>query len=337
MIRKTSPVDKLVKACIALATAATLFVLPEGARAAQRKRTAGTDGEAVVARVNGEPLARSELQRMLTAPLEREGLLRELGARELERGELERLALRKLVSRELLLREAGRRKLVVTDRELDEAVASLRRRFGDLRSFGAWMKARGLDDRSLFENVRTGMLVARVSGALVAGVRVTEDEVGRYYEAHAGDLKREEVRLQIIAVETRAKALEVLAALEKGEEFGGLARKRSVGVRAAQGGDTGWVGAETLAPPLRETVGALKPREYVGPLERGDRYLVVRLHDRRAGRTKSLPEARPEIERRLLAAAQQETLRAWLTEQEKKANVELLPRPDLVGPGELQQ
>jgi len=281
------------------------------------------DNLVVVARVNGEPVTGAEFQRMLSHPLTRNQLQQELGVEDPDPKELERLALRRLIHRRLMLQEAGRRKIAVTDEDLDKVIASLRRRFVDLKDFGVWMKEQGLDDRSLFETIRAEMLATRVAGALVAGVGLTEAQVREYYEAHKEDLKTEEVRIQIIAVKERAEAEEIQAALGKGEDFGRLAQRRSLGQRAARGGDVGWVNSEVLRPPMREAVSTLKPGEAIGPLPRGDEFLIVRLHERRTGRTKSLVEARPEIEPSLLAPKQQKALQSWLAEQEKKSKIEV--------------
>jgi len=84
------------------------------------------------------------------------------------------------------------------------------------------------------------------------------------------------------------------------------------------------VTAEALSPSVRDAVASLKPGEAVGPLPSGEDFLIVRLHQRRPGRAKTLAEARPEIERRLLQIEQHAALREWLREQEKTAKVEVL-------------
>ena len=207
-----------------------------------------------------------------------------------------------VIHRRLMLEEARRRGIVVTDKELDDAIASLRRRFDDLEGFGAWMKEQGLDDRSLFEAVRADMLTDRVWASLVAGVRISDGRGAAVLRRERRDLViGEEVRLRIIAVKDEAAAEEILAALRKGESFRRLARQRSLGVRAAQGGDTGWVDSRTLPEPLRKPVQLLKPGDVGGPLQRGPgEFLVIGLEGRRPIRARSLAEARPEIERQLL-------------------------------------
>jgi parvulin-like peptidyl-prolyl isomerase len=278
----------------------------------------------IVAKVNGEPVARAEWRRMLTAPVERAQLVQELGGEQPDDDKLGRLALEKLIHRRLLLQEAARRGFDVTEKELDAAVASLRSGYGDLRSFGAWMQERGLDDNTLFDTIRAGTLVARVRAALVEKVRVTDEEVRRYHRSHEQEVRTEEARLQIIVVDSRATAAAIMAELRNGKAFAGVARKRSLGARAAQGGDTGWVEVDALPPPLREVVGTLEPRQAVGPVQRGGEFLVVRLGERRPGRAKGLAEARPDIERRLLPAKQQETVQRWLAERERKSDIEVL-------------
>ena len=280
---------------------------------------------AVVARVNGDPVTRAEFQRMVGNPLTRSELQQERGVENPDPKELERLALRKVIHQRLMIEEAARRKIAISADELDKAIAALRRRFEDLESFGKWMTDQSLDDRALFETVRGDMLTARVWALLVEGVRVPEERVVQYYKAHKGELNTDGLWIQTIVVKDEAAAREIQAALGKGADFGRLAQQRSLGVRAARGGDLGWIDSETLWPPMRDAVSTLKPGEAIGPLQNGEQFFIVRLQERRPGRTKTLAEARPEIERRLLAGERQAVVTRWLTEQETKATIEVFP------------
>ena len=306
-----------------------MLVLLAGAPVALSPWGASSAESEVVARVNGEPVTRGELQRTLADPLTRDQLERELGDDKPDRKDLESLALQKLIDRLLILQEAPRRKMTVTEQDLDKALAALRRSFSDLRDFGMWMKERGLDDKSLFDTIRADILIKRVTGELVKDVRPTENEAQDYYEVHKEDLTiGEEVRLRIIAVKEKATAEEILAALRKGESFSRLARTRSLGLHAAQGGDMGWVNSQALPPHLQKAVGMLKTSDVAGPVQKGpEEFLIVGLAGRRPVRAKSLAEARPEIERRLLVVKQQEVIQAWLKEQKRKSKIEVFLQP----------
>jgi peptidyl-prolyl cis-trans isomerase SurA len=278
----------------------------------------------IVARVNGESLTREEFQRMRANPLTLRQLQHELGVKEPDSKELDRLALRKLIQLRLVAHEARLKKITLKEKELDEAVAALRRRFPDLKSFGEWMKEQGLNDKALFESVRADVLAERVRAALIKDVRVTGEQVQQYYESNKEKLKIGEVRLQMIVAKDNPAAEEAVAALRRSKDFALVARQHSIGHRAAKGGDMGWVSSETLWPALRKFVSTMKVGQTGGPLHNGNEFFIVRLADRRAGRALTLAEARPRIEPYLLAVKQQETLQDWLAHQEKKANIEVL-------------
>jgi len=247
---------------------------------------------------------------------------------EAEVATLENPAVRTLFDRQLMLEEAERRRLSVSEDELDQALTELRGRFADLESFGAWMQERGLDDRSLIETIGDDILVRRVAEALVVEVEVSEEEVVEYYAAHREELNiGEEVRLQIIVVNSKEAGEAIMTALSEGENFSRLARMRSLGSRASRGGDTGWVNPRTLPAPLQDVVGRLHQGEAYGPLEkRPDEFLVVALAGRRAVRAASFDKAQPEVERRLLATKQRRAVEEWLTEQSEKAKMGAMQR-----------
>ena len=71
-------------------------------------------------------------------------------------------------------------------------------------------------------------------------------------------------------------------------------------------------------------MGRLKKGEAYGPLEKNaNEFLVVALTGRRPVQAENLDEARPEIERRLLAATQRRAVEQWLTEQEEAGKIEV--------------
>jgi parvulin-like peptidyl-prolyl isomerase len=268
----------------------------------------------MVARVNGEPVTAAELDRMLSkGPAD---------------DATRQAALQKLIDRRLVLQDAKRRELSVSAQDFDRTFISLRNHFEDLNAFGSWMHQQGLDERTLFDYLRDNVLVARATAAIVADVQVSEAAIRNYYQAHARELLTDDVWIQMIVVDDRQTAEKVQRELDRGTDFGLLAQRVSLGQRATQRGDLGWVNSEALWPPLRKAVQELKPGEAIGPLARGeDEFLIVRLEDRRPGRGKSFTEARDEIASRLLATKQQEVMRTWLADQKQAARIELSVDP----------
>ena len=232
----------------------------------------------IVAKVNGDPITDRELQRLLvqssaSRQIQQEGqptrILpdpaspQKIEVPAADSKKLEQAALQRLIRFHLLLQEAARRNLAVTEKELTQAQAALRRRFKDDQSYAAWLKSQGLSaENSLRDALRSELLVARAAAALVRQTSFSEQEMRTYYEKHKSEFQvPATVRLQVIAVRDRAAADGVVTALKQGEDFGRLARERSTGFRAAQGGDLGWVAPDKLSPTLRMAAGTLKVGE----------------------------------------------------------------------------
>lgn len=305
-----------------------LVVLIALVLATQSRSVTGTASD-IGAMVNGDSITLGELQRVRTDLLELSRRQAEQGAEPPDTTQLDQLAIRQLIQRRLMLQEAARRNLTVGEVEIDNALSELRGRFPDLERFGMWMQARGLDDTSLVETIHDDLLVRRLTMTLVNRAEVTPEQVEAYFEEHRDDLTiGEEVRLSIIVVASDEAGQAVLTALSDGANFRRLARKVSLGQRAADGGDTGWVDPSVLPPPLRRAVARMKEGEAYGPLRRDiGEFLIVALAGRRPVRARSLEEARRQIERDLLLAARRQAVEEWLAEQELTSRIEVLLPP----------
>ena len=295
----------------------------------------------VVAKVNGDPITDRELQRLLVQASSSRQIEQEsqptrilpdpaspqkIDISAADRKKLEQAALQRLIRFHLLLQEAARRNLAVTEKELTQAQAALRRRFKDDQSYVAWRKSQDLsDDKSLRDALRSELLVARAAAALVRQTSFSEPEMRTYYEKHKSEFQvPATARLQVIAVKDRAAADGIVTALKQGEDFGRLARERSSGFRAAQGGDLGWVTSDKLPPTLRMAAGSLKLGETSDALPMGSEFLIVRVVARRPARMKTLAEAQPEIKRSLQRESQAQIIASWLAKQEKESKIEIL-------------
>ncbi len=305
---------------------AVVAVLVAAAAAAFVPLQAWWEESRVVARVNGEPLTRGALEQLLSDQLMLRQLEQELGGKKATPQEMQRMALRELIVRQLFLQEAARRRLMVAEVDLDRAIAARRGQFKGAKAFREWLDVQGLDEARLREDTRTEILVTQVRVALVEGARPTDEELQAYYDSHKQEMTTsEELKLRVIAVKEKAAADEISGALGTGGDFARLARDRSTGFRAVQGGDIGWVDPRIFPPPLGKAVRGLKAGTTSPPLQGKEGFYIVRAEDRRPGRALSLAEARPAIEKRLLGAKQQQVIQMWLAQQERNSKIELTP------------
>lgn len=153
--------------------------------------SAQTGTEAVVARVGQNTISRGTLDGHLLTYFGKNGL-------------------QQLADRSALRQEAQRRKVTLTDAELEAKVAEARKALGP--SYQDRLKAEGLSEATFQEKVRYAAL--------------TEKILDKVWPVKPTDLTRYSVRY--VRVHTRNQALEVIRNVQAGQDMAFLARQRSI-------------------------------------------------------------------------------------------------------------
>jgi peptidyl-prolyl cis-trans isomerase C len=162
---------------------------------------------------------------------------------------------------------------------------------------------------------------------------VPETDIAKYYKDHASEYVRPEaVRASQILVKDRAKAMKVLAdakALQKTDikGFRDLVAKYSEDADSkTRGGDlTQFDRATTDLPkPVVGAAFALKEVGDISDLVSTDKgFVVLRLTDHRPALSRSLDEARPEIQRRLVEELRTRKKKDYVEEARKTMRIEI--------------
>jgi peptidyl-prolyl cis-trans isomerase C len=129
----------------------------------------------------------------------------------------------------------------------------------------------------------------------------TEDQLKARYQTFAKDKAgREEVHAQHILVKTEDEAKSVIAELDKGADFGELAKKYSTDPSASSGGDLGYFGHDDMVKAFTDAAFALPKGQYSKtPVKTEFGWHVIKIEDRRAGKPPSFEEAREQLSRDL--------------------------------------
>ena len=129
----------------------------------------------------------------------------------------------------------------------------------------------------------------------------TEGQLKARYQSFAKDKAgQEEVHAQHILVKTEDEAKSVIAELDKGADFGELAKKYSTDPSARSGGDLGYFGHDDMVPAFADTAFALAKGQYSKtPVKTEFGWHVIKVEDRRAGKPPSFEEAREQLSREL--------------------------------------
>lgn len=127
-------------------------------------------------------------------------------------------------------------------------------------------KKAGVDKSENFqkemENVKKGMMANYMLQQRAQTANVSDAELKQEYNKHKKDLIKTEYKARHILLEKEDDAKAVIAALDKGADFATLAKEKSTGPSAAQGGDLGWFTASEMVKSFSDAVAKLKKGEY---------------------------------------------------------------------------
>ena len=124
----------------------------------------------------------------------------------------------------------------------------------------------------------------------------TDADIQAIYEENLPRLSGEQYKLRHILVETKGEADRVIAQLNQGSDFVGLARERADGPTGPNDGDLGWLTADSLPPSFAEAIRALAVGSYSPePVQTEAGYHVVLLEEKQRQEPPALEDLRADL------------------------------------------
>ena len=316
-------------ALLALAGLAGLPIL----RAASAAEPQIVDGIAAI--VNGEVITYSQV-RALSAP--REKLLRsQFTGNELENKllELRQLALKDLIDRRLVIQAFKKESYQIPDHFVDQRMQEIMRESfgGDRNTFIKTLEAQNYTLGEFKEKEMERMIVAAMrSHNVKTNSIVSPTKIEDYYRKHHEEFTtKEQIKLRMIMISgqkdtasapaQKALAEEVLGRLASGAEFDRTAQVYSEDSTRDNGGDWGWIERNTLAAPLEKFAFNMPVGRISNIIEYAGNYYILKVEDKHGGTTRSLSEARSDIEKKLLQVEAQGIQERWIATLRAKAYI----------------
>jgi peptidyl-prolyl cis-trans isomerase SurA len=283
----------------------------------------------IVAVVNNDIVTMSELQHMAKT-VEAQSGVKPKGPDEKK---MQREMLDALIDRKLAKGEAKRRGIVLTDKEVNEAIAQFKKRnnIPDDETFAKGLSQAGLSLKEFKQQISDQMVQERLM-VMVVGTKVSisDVEVRRVYEQR---FKKGGNQVHLLSLrmpyppgatqeqkeETKQKAETIVNAVKKGESFAEAAGKLSL-----KPSDVGFVTQSDLDPRLAEFLSSLKPKE-VGPVmtQEGIQLIQV-LEQRTGGEGRSFESAAPDIRRGLQQQEMEKLFFDWAKTLREKAHIKIM-------------
>jgi parvulin-like peptidyl-prolyl isomerase len=295
--------------------------------------------EQIVAKVNGEIITRSELDRM------KKGMAEEMKSRGASAAEIaealkerEKDFLREKID-SMLLVQKGRDLNINLDADVTKYIADLQRRskLTDADKFQAYIKENtGMPYEDYRAEIKNNMLTRRVIGQEVSSkIVIPKAELRKYYDEHKSEFQREErvfLREIFLNIEGKSeaekaavekKAKDLVARARKGEKFNELARDNSDSESAKSEGELPPSKKGELRKELEDKVWAAKRNDVLDPIAFPNGWLILKVDEHHQAGLAEFEEVEGEVMNKLFEPRMQPAVRDYLTRLRSEAFLEI--------------
>ena len=162
-------------------------------------------------------------------------------------------------------------KYTVTDEDIDALYASYEEEYGD--SLSEVLASYGYTEETFRDSLHSQALQQKA----LEDVDVTDEELQKYYEQ-----AKYELHARHILVDTEEEANDIIARLEKGEDFAAIAKELSNDTTSAEnGGDLDWFTVGSMVDSFNDAAYALEAGEVSAPVASDYGYHVIELLEKR--------------------------------------------------------
>jgi len=227
-----------------------------------------------------------------------------------------------VVRRRILLQEAHRRQIHVPEELLTARLAQLRDGYSGLAFEKILLKHR--QDPELFERAVTEQLMMEALYREVTSdaADVTEEEIGSYYDDHLDEfLVPETVRMRQMIVKDRARAMDLLQRLRKGQDFSTLAAEHARVPGGEEPGRLETYRRGELPEVLEVLAFSAETGRVTGPVETPYGFHLVRVEETVPAQLSSLDDVREEIRTRLRQERQEREYARWVLGKVRESDI----------------
>ncbi|MFB0527478.1 MAG: peptidylprolyl isomerase [bacterium] len=328
---RKSPEDKMVRKGITSSIAVFLFIIlclfivsSLGAKVVDK----------TVATVDGDVILMSEYEKRAKPVIEEYEKLLTGPDREIRIKELKEKILEQMIDEKILIHEAKKKEVRVNNKEIQDGIGEIRKRFGTEEEYNQELAKQGLSEGKFREQVKEQLMIIKLIDQEVKAkvVPPTDSEIEDFYKQNESEMvEPEQVRVRHILIKVdentdKKKALgrirEILKEVKKGEtSFAELAKKYSEGPAAPRGGDLGFFIRGQMVPKFEEAAFALNVGEISNVVETEYGYHIIQCIEKKASEKKSLEEIQDYLRNFIFQKRMEERYEKWLRGLRDKASI----------------
>lgn len=293
--------------------------------------------DGIVATVDNEPILMSDLREEVApflADLKSQGATDQQIQQEMEQAFQK--ALDRYIERLLLYRKAINEGLQVDEKEIDDRVAKIKKRYGSPEEFDKLLEESGEMMSEFRERVKQQIIALSYAikkrKEFEKEITISEPEIAKYYNEHIEEFQnpqRTKVRRIFLTASkesderarVRERIMGIWEKLKQGADFASVAENESQGPEADREGLIGWVSKGDLVPELEQAVEKLSVGEISQPIETEWGFHILKVEEKEESGKLSYEQARIIIEPKLKEQYINERYQKWLNELKKNARI----------------
>ena len=177
------------------------------------------------------------------------------------------------------------------------------------------------DIQKKISDFKRNILLTTWTKEKVGTFKISDDEIKKTYDERVAKLASKEYNARHILLKTEDEAKAVIKELEGGADFAKLAKEKSTGPSASNGGSLGWFKAQTMVPAFANAVKAMKKGDISKePVKTQFGYHVIKVEDSRDAKLPTLDSLKPQLKRMIA----QKKMLAYMEEQKKTADIKIM-------------
>lgn len=258
--------------------------------------------ENVVASVEGQDITKDDLYNVMVA---------QYGSN----------AISYLIDNKIVDIEAEKKGIKISDKEIDDEMKQYIDLNGGEDAFNSALEQSGVNKADIEKEIVNYLKIVKL---LESKVKVTDDEIKTYFEENKDSFnQQEQIQASHILVADEAKAKEVKAKLDAGEDFATLAKEYSTDEATKdKGGELGYFPKGQMVPEFDNAAFAMSVGQISDPVKTEYGYHIIKVTDKKEGKEAVLEDHKKEIKKTLFDQKIQTEYTSWISEKRTKLDIE---------------
>jgi parvulin-like peptidyl-prolyl isomerase len=270
-----------------------------------------------VATVNGAKIYLDEYQSRLNQKMPI--LPKDLSLNQANYNRLKDEVLDTMITEKIMYLRAQELDISVSSSELNAKIDEIMKDYGE--SFANLLVQENIRYEDWKNDIEREILFKKLVAVDVnANIRVSDDEAEDYFNDHRNNYKMESrVKVAQIVVRDLAKAQEVEARLNRGDDFARVATEMSISPEAVRGGDLGFITRQIMPEPLDDTIFKLPVNKISRIVQSPYGFHIFKVSDIQQAKIRSFTDMKEEVIAEIRAQKEDTAFTTWLEALKMKA------------------